>query len=83
MFEKGKVPEDACRRTTKPVGRSSVEGPLCPQITQSYRTSDSITSVDPKSMAASVSGDSGKQINENIFIYFYKHKISNLKNGYK
>lgn len=29
------VPEEAWRRTTKPVGLSSVEGPLWPQITQS------------------------------------------------
>lgn len=29
------IPEDAWRRTTKPKGLSSVDGPLWPQITQS------------------------------------------------
>lgn len=54
------IPDEACSSTTNPVGLSSVDGPLWPQITQSYRTSESRGSADPISITASVSGDSIK-----------------------
>lgn len=52
------IPEDACNSTTSPVGLSSVEGPLCPQITQSYTASETCCSDVATSMAISASGDS-------------------------
>lgn len=52
------IPEDACNSTTSPVGLSSVEGPLCPQITQSYIASETCCSDVATSMAISASGDS-------------------------
>lgn len=54
------IPEDACNSTTRPVGLSSVEGPLCPQITQSYIASETCCSDVAISMAVSASGDSKK-----------------------
>lgn len=54
------IPEDACNSTTSPVGLSSVEGPLCPQITQSYMASETCCSDVATSMAVSASGDSKK-----------------------
>lgn len=54
------IPEDACNSTTSPVGLSSVEGPLCPQITQSYIASETCCSDVATSMAISASGDSKK-----------------------
>lgn len=55
------IPEDACNSTTRPVGLSSVEGPLCPQMTQSYIASETCCSDVATSMAISASGDSKKR----------------------
>lgn len=57
------LPEDACNSTTNPVGLSSEEGPLCPQITQSYTASETCGSAVVISIGISLSGESeGKKL---------------------